>query len=405
VAPRSVPIIYGSDSRVEASDFVQGPPWRLEAVNKAVALFPKEEADDGDGGVDGGAAEDELLGQGLCPEERFIDQPSFAECSGVLLEENIVLTAGHCFRTADTCSRYTYVLGYTEEADDEAVVARACTRTLLRELGNLKDGSRVDYAFVELAAQSRPDGSSRDAGELSEPRIERGTKLVTLGYPDGRPLKIDLDATATDVGSTDFGLRTDAFRGSSGSGVYNLDGKLVGILTNGQVDYSWDSGRQCFAANTVSAAMSDAEERALFASVAISRACAQGVALKACAQSAPGSVMSKEVELPSSAEPVSVKGRLRARKWDDVNAFPPAEGVTKDRAAGCNTIVPASRAGTHCAYAYAAFSALLLYLRRRNRSKDRTAACGSAAAPLATDKAHEAAETHATSTSRVIAAA
>jgi hypothetical protein len=101
-------------------------PWQEAAVRRAVALIPVRPAtthfDDDAGLEDGGAEGPTLEGTAskrfhLCAEERFGKQSSLADCSGLLLAADVVLTAGHCFDEGDGCDRYRYVLGYSREDD------------------------------------------------------------------------------------------------------------------------------------------------------------------------------------------------------------------------------------------------------------------------------------------------
>jgi hypothetical protein len=54
----------------------------------------------------------------LCPDERFQQEPTLARRSGVLFDEDLVLTAGHCFRLDDGCARFTYLFGFDHDNRD-----------------------------------------------------------------------------------------------------------------------------------------------------------------------------------------------------------------------------------------------------------------------------------------------
>ncbi len=45
----------------------------------------------------------------LCAEEPFVDQPAVASCSGVLIDEDLVLTVGHCFEVEARCDTYAHL--------------------------------------------------------------------------------------------------------------------------------------------------------------------------------------------------------------------------------------------------------------------------------------------------------
>src|SRR3954452_2919549 len=87
------PIVYGADDRREA--FESSPGERALLERSLVALVPKQRLATSEGRVRVMGAS---LGQavGLCPGEAFAGQPDAAFCSGVLVDWDLVLTAGHC---------------------------------------------------------------------------------------------------------------------------------------------------------------------------------------------------------------------------------------------------------------------------------------------------------------------
>ena len=48
---------------------------------------------------------------GLCPDQRFTAQPTAGDCSGTLVDNRIVLTAGHCVE-GKSCSDISFVFDY-----------------------------------------------------------------------------------------------------------------------------------------------------------------------------------------------------------------------------------------------------------------------------------------------------
>jgi len=47
-----------------------------------------------------------------CPEERFLEQKSVAHCSGSLIAEDTVLTAGHCIESQEECKDFSFVFDF-----------------------------------------------------------------------------------------------------------------------------------------------------------------------------------------------------------------------------------------------------------------------------------------------------
>ena len=90
-------LIYGTDQRRDL--YAVEDTWlRHAALGSSVALVPAGAlASQPDGSFEISAPS---CGEfyNLCASERFRDQPAAAVCSGVLVSESIVLTAGHCAR-------------------------------------------------------------------------------------------------------------------------------------------------------------------------------------------------------------------------------------------------------------------------------------------------------------------
>src|SRR6185295_19405912 len=53
----------------------------------------------------------------LCPGEAFSEQPSVAQCSGALIDRDLVLTAAHCIRQI-ACQDWKLVFGFYYDEPD-----------------------------------------------------------------------------------------------------------------------------------------------------------------------------------------------------------------------------------------------------------------------------------------------
>jgi hypothetical protein len=114
------PLIYGDDDREELHD-LDSEALRDLLMQSVVALIPKAFliADLKLTGVP-------TLGErtNLCSEEPFRLQPAAALCTGVLLDSDLILTAGHCVR-ALPLDQLAAVFGYAYSAPAELALSPA----------------------------------------------------------------------------------------------------------------------------------------------------------------------------------------------------------------------------------------------------------------------------------------
>lgn len=181
---------------------------------------------------------------GVCSDERFAKQNSIGRCSGFLVGDDVLVTAGHCVQGLD-CSTYSWVFDYdNEEALDNTVPSSSvynCKEVLTSVLEPL---TKKDYAVVKLDRKvtGRTPLKFRKTGKPS-----KFEPLTIIGSPSGLLTKVTTNAYVVDNSHPEF-FRTnaDTFGGNSGSAVLNTQTGLVeGILVRGAKDYVWDPVAQC----------------------------------------------------------------------------------------------------------------------------------------------------------------
>ena len=195
---------------------------------------------------------------GLCPDERFAHQHSAADCSGVLVREDAVVTAGHCVREVSKSAKspwladLKFVFGYSASNEKDPGKAEFDeSQVFLGKLvlsGNFlpqKQGSD-DWAVVQLD-RPVPKDIAEPVQSIRRTKIANDERLYVIGYPSGLPLKYAPGARVR--GNSErayFVANLDTFGGNSGSGVF-LSGtnELVGILVRGAADYYLDQEKGC----------------------------------------------------------------------------------------------------------------------------------------------------------------
>jgi V8-like Glu-specific endopeptidase len=274
-------LIHGSDDRKDVYA-VDDEALKALALNSTLAaLAPQSLVERADGRFRVTAAP---LGQvaNLCSSEPFSSQPAAASCSGVLVAEQLLLTAGHCVSPENQCDDRVWAFDYALtsagvmpllEAEDVYRCRSIPQRTTIRDAA----GRRWDHAFVEL---DRPVAPPRKPVRIRDAALQSGDALSVIGYPDGLPVKIDTGAFVVDGRATlldYFGATSDTFTGSSGSGVFDALGNLAGTIARGGFDYELREDSGCFVSRRIPRA-NDIEqvEHASYVTTAIDCLCASG---------------------------------------------------------------------------------------------------------------------------------
>ncbi|MDX2051837.1 MAG: trypsin-like peptidase domain-containing protein [Polyangiaceae bacterium] len=177
----------------------------------------------------------------LCAGVAFEAQPSAAFCSGVLVDFDLVLTAGHCLRLFPLSqirivSHYYYTAPGTLEIQASNVFR---VKKIVAEALDPEGGiPRLDFAWVRL---DHPVPHSTPVPIFKQPPpLTAGTPLVAVSAPGGIPFKIDAGGQVQDPRSQlldYFVADTDTAHGASGAGAFSAGGGLVGILARGGEDF------------------------------------------------------------------------------------------------------------------------------------------------------------------------
>jgi hypothetical protein len=250
-------VIYGADDRLDVYQVQQGSdPDKTELLELAQAaclvVFESELTNNGNGTFS--LATDPWLTQGgssLCASEPFRGQLQAGFCSGFLVGEDILVTAGHCVDSGD-CGGVAFVFGFHQQGPSTppntttipANDVYFCSQVIDHALAGGEDHSviRLDRTVSGHTPIPIRRGGNPPIGE----------PLVMVGHPVVLPLKIAGGAVVkTDEGPF-ISSNLDAYGGNSGSMVVSLNTfEIIGILVRGNADFTSQGG--C----TVSSMLSD----------------------------------------------------------------------------------------------------------------------------------------------------
>lgn len=240
-------VIYGEDDRL---DWYESPnaTYRDLALSTAAMIDKKKLLNKSDYIKISGIT---LRGRGICESERFSEQITAASCSGFLVGEDLLVTAGHCIESQADCAKYSWVFSYKKDFKEhradmvEKTDVYNCSQIIERKLETF---SKNDYALIKLKKKviGRTPLKFRTEGKPN-----KGDNLVVIGHPSGLPTKIADGAKIRNTKSKYFKANLDTYGGNSGSAVFNADtGIIEGILVRGATDYISRNG--CRESNRVS---------------------------------------------------------------------------------------------------------------------------------------------------------
>jgi hypothetical protein len=175
--------------------------------------------------------------EGLCPEEPFASQPAAAFCSGVLLADDLLVTAEHCLDFVSVPNlRLVFGYYYLETGElaarpadvyrVESIVLRASDLGL----------HELDFAWLRLSASANPALEALRSFDRN-PRLAIGDNLLAISAGGGVPLKVDPRVRVAGFEEGRFIAESDTFRGSSGGGAFAPNGDLVGLFVRGLADF------------------------------------------------------------------------------------------------------------------------------------------------------------------------
>lgn len=232
-------VVYGKDNRQDYSYVTNDLHKKL--ANSVAAHIDKNKI------LEDGTLSSSTIASSmnLCKSERFSEQINPARCSGFLVGDDLVVTAGHCVTGESDCQKYAWVFDFSDDikkVDKEKSVYN-CKEIISRELSS---STQMDYALIRLdrTVAGRTPLKFRTSGSIGT-----NADLVVIGHPSGLSVKVADGAKVRDNSNEVFFVANlDTFGGNSGSPVFDSNTGLVeGILVRGENDYtsSEEDGKYC----------------------------------------------------------------------------------------------------------------------------------------------------------------
>ncbi len=109
------PVVYGTDNRPDVYAHADAT-LRARAAQATVALMRPSTINTSNPNNVTFTAQTLGASYNLCTTERFRDDPTPAFCSGTLIDDDLVLTAGHCITSASDCSNTRFVFNFYRPA-------------------------------------------------------------------------------------------------------------------------------------------------------------------------------------------------------------------------------------------------------------------------------------------------
>lgn len=263
----STKIIYGEDNRVDMSDvFDPTILYISKAVAGRVHRWSYDYLDEEQKGniffFEPPTLSDPW-GSNVCSDEKFADQPTIADCTGFLIGEDILVTAGHCLvypeeevrnKKTEQCQDFQWLFDF-EAKDSNQINLDDVDRSKLyncKKVIYAKLDDDNDFGIIQLdrKVKDREFLKIRRSG-----KVKKDDPLYVIGHPSGLPKKFAPGAKV--IGNSKekyFSTNLDTFGGNSGSPVINAKTHEVeGILVRGKIDYIESPNEDCMRVNVCDA--------------------------------------------------------------------------------------------------------------------------------------------------------
>lgn len=242
-AQAGVDVVYGKDTRKDVYQTTNALHVKLAASTAGMFHVSQLSVTANKNVFSIRGAESLQRSMNVCSSEKFATQPTAASCSGFLVGEDTLITAGHCVidimpTVEQACKSFVWAFDYSmKSAGHDPTKAISVTDIYsCKKVVAAKLDAMNDFAVIKLDRKvvGRAPLKFRESG-----KVANSSDLVVIGHPSGLPSKISSGGKVLEnTHPNQFVTSLDTFQGNSGSAVFNSKtGMIEGILVQGKIDY------------------------------------------------------------------------------------------------------------------------------------------------------------------------
>jgi V8-like Glu-specific endopeptidase len=230
--------IYGAEDFYEIFEV---PNIQVQQLAESVAVLVKKNAINSDLSF----RSRDLKQSMVCENEKFTNQQVLSQCTGTLISPKHILSASHCYSGLDSvCQDSKWVFDYKfKQTPHEQLVTSSDKIYSCKKIVKGSYSNNLDYVIIELDRfVTGVQPINVDYEKLKNQKDE----LFAITAPRGLPLKYSSGTLRSNIESNHFVTNIDLMRGSSGGPIFNsLNGKLVGVVAQGDHDYELQEAPFC----------------------------------------------------------------------------------------------------------------------------------------------------------------